>query len=46
MPRLSDNRYLAKGSRREMELYQQQSEIVMRNLPAISIYGYAGGRQI
>jgi len=29
-----------------METYKQQSEIVMRHLPAISIYGYVGGRQI
>jgi len=25
---------------------QQQSEIEMRHLPGISIYGYVGGRQI
>jgi len=29
-----------------MEICKQQSEIAMRNLPAISIYGYVGGRQI
>jgi len=29
-----------------MELYKEQSEIVMRHLPSISIYGYVGGRQI
>jgi len=25
---------------------KQQSDIIMRNLPPISIYGYVGGRQI
>jgi len=29
-----------------MEICKQQREIEMRNLPAISIYGYVGGRQI
>jgi len=27
-----------------MEICKQQSEIEMRHLPAISIYGYVGGR--
>jgi len=42
LPRLPDNRYSAKGSKREMEMYKQQSEIVLRHLSAISIYGYVG----
>jgi len=29
-----------------MEICKQQSEIEMRHLPVISIYGYVGGRQI
>jgi len=29
-----------------MEICKQQSEIKMRHLPLISIYGYVGGRQI
>jgi len=29
-----------------MEIFKQQGEIEMRHLPAISIYGYVGGRQI
>jgi len=37
---------LSYGSRREMETYQQQGEIVKRHLLAISIYGSVGGRQI
>jgi len=39
VPRLSDARYSAKGSKMEMETYKQQSEIVKRHLPAISMYG-------
>jgi len=31
---------------REMEICKQQSEIEVRHLPAISKYGYVGGRQI
>jgi len=31
---------------REIDIYKQQSEIVMRHLPAISMYGYVGGRQV
>jgi len=37
---------LSLRGQREMEICQQQSEIVMRHLPAISIYNYVGGRQI
>jgi len=48
--RLSDNRYLAKVTTAvvhwEMELGNQQSEIIMRTLPPISIYGCVGGIQI
>jgi len=29
-----------------MEICKQLSEIEMRQLPAISVYGYVGGRQI
>jgi len=29
-----------------MEISNQQSEIEMRHLPVMSIYGYVGGRQI
>jgi len=29
-----------------MEICKQQSEIEMRHLPVISIYGYVGGRHI
>jgi len=29
-----------------MEICEQQSEIEVRHLPAISIYGYVGGRKI
>jgi len=43
--RLLDTRYSAKGRRREMETRKQQSEIVKRHLPPISIYCYVGGRQ-
>jgi len=45
VPRLLDTRYSAKGTK-EMEICKQQSEIEMRNPPAISIYGYVGGRQV
>jgi len=31
---------------RAVEICKKQSEIVMRHLPAISIYGYVGGIQI
>jgi len=40
VPRLSDTRYSAKGTKGE-----QQSKIEMRTY-AISIYGYVRGRQI
>jgi len=30
----------------EMKICNQQIEIVMRHPPAISIYGYVGGRQM
>jgi len=29
-----------------MAICKQQSQIEMRHLPAISIYGYVGGKQI
>jgi len=29
-----------------MEICEQQSEIEMRHLPAVSMYGYVSGRQI
>jgi len=38
--------YSAKGSKREIETDKQQSEIIKRNLLAISIYSYVGGRKI
>jgi len=41
VPRLSDTPYSAKG---EMEICKQRSGIEMRHQPAISIYGYVGGR--
>jgi len=44
--RISYTRYSAEGSKREMEIYKQQSGIVKRHLCAISIYGNVGGRQI
>jgi len=49
VPRLSDTRYSPKGNQREMEICKQQSEMKcatqMRQLPAISIFGYVGGIQ-
>jgi len=38
-------RYSAEGSKRETETYKQQSEIVKRHLPSISVQGNVGGRQ-
>jgi len=46
MTRLSDTCYSAKGSKRQMEIYKQQSEVIKRHLPAISIKGNVGGRKI
>jgi len=43
VPRLSDTRYSAKGTKGK---WRYASEIKMRYLPVISIYGYVGGRQI
>jgi len=43
---LSDTLYSGKGSKREMEIYKQQSEIVKRRLHAFLIHGNVGGRQI
>jgi len=39
------SRYSAEGSKRETETYKQQSEIVKRHLPSISVQGNVGGRQ-
>jgi len=46
VPRLLDTRYSANGSKRELEIYKQKSEIVMRPLPTIAIYGYVGGLSV
>jgi len=43
-PRLSDTRYAAKGIKGKMEIYNQQSEIVVRQLFAFATNGYLGGR--
>jgi len=43
VPRLPDTRYSAKGTKGK---WRYASEIEMRQLPVISIYGYVGGRQI
>jgi len=43
--RLSDTRFSAKGPRGDGDM-QAASEIVMRQLPAISNYGYLGGRPV
>jgi len=43
VPRLSDTRYSAKGTQGK---WRYASEIDLRHLPVITIYGYVSGRPI